>query len=120
VKAVQDKSTSGVTVSDLLEETLDTHVQVGGSAVGLSYRVLWEEFFSDDDWSRVKDLGGREYLKEVLPRLLVSWELQDATGKPIAITAEAIEAEKVPTRFLRLAEQAVLQAGQAPKGGASS
>ncbi len=110
----------GVKVSDLLEETGETVVHVGGSTVALVHRVLWEEFFSEDDWTRLKELGGREYLLEVLPKLLKNWDLVDDKGKVIPVTREAIESEKVPTRFLRLAEQAVLRAQDGPKGSASS
>src|SRR5437763_5603666 len=104
----------GVKVSDLLEESATASVQVGGQTVGLVYRVLWEEFFSDEEWEAIKALSGREYLVAVLPKLLKSWELTDMQGEPVLVTAEAIAAHNVPTRFLRLAEKAVLEAQDGP------
>jgi len=110
----------GVKVSDLLEEAGEATVHIGGQAIGLVYRVLWEEHFSEEEWEQIKERSGRDYLTAVLPKLLKSWDLTDGDGNPIPVTAEAIGAHNVPTRFLRLAEQAVLEAQDGPKGGASS
>jgi len=110
----------GVKVQDLLDETQPAQVQVGGSAVGLECRVLWEEQFDETVWERLGELKGRDYFVEVLPRMLVSWELQDADGQPIPVTREAIEQHHVPTRFLRLAEKAALEVQeQGPLGKGS-
>ena len=107
----------GVKVSDLLEESARASVLVAGHQVDVEYFVLWEERFSSEDWERIQELSGREYLLEVLPRLLKSWDLTDGKGKPIPVTAEAIAEHSVPTRFLRLTERAVLED---PKGSAAS
>lgn len=109
-----------VKVSDLLEESAQTSVQIGGQSVGLVYRVLWEEQFSEDAWEAIKALAGREYLVAIMPKLLRSWELTDDGGAEIPVTAEAIAQHQVPTRFLRLAEKAVLEAQEAPKDSAAS
>lgn len=108
-------------VQDLLEESAETQVQVGSDkAVGLVYRLFWDELFAEDDWDSIKQLRGREYMAALLPKLLVSWDIQDADGAAIPVTAEAITAHKVPMRFLRMVEKAVLEAADGPKGSAAS
>jgi hypothetical protein len=110
---------SSVKLSELLEEVATTDVKVGGTTFSVSYRAFWMRQFSDEDWTRVRSLPGRDYVKEVLPRMLTSWEITDADGTPIPITPEAFDQHELPTELLGAIELAVVQGGLAGKASSN-
>lgn len=126
---------TGVKLSDLLDETGSTEVHIGGASISITYVVIWEARFTEDEWAEIRRtrtegegdaarevpvLEPREYFGRVLPRLLKSWDLVDDDGQPIPITAGAFEQYHIPTRLLRMCETAVLESMTAGKTNGTS
>jgi hypothetical protein len=72
------------------------------------FYALWRERFDADQWSETLGLNGREYLKVVLPKTLVSWALIDSDNVQIPVTAEAIEQHHIPDALLFAIERRAL------------
>jgi hypothetical protein len=95
-------------LSDLLAEKAKTEIQIGGATVAVVFFVLWRERFSDEEWTQLLAATGREYLKMLLPRILVSWDIVDDEGHAIPPSAEAIEQHHIPDALLFAIERRVL------------
>src|SRR5437588_11703651 len=87
-------------LSDLLAEKAKAEIQVGGATVGIVFFVLWRERFSDEEWTQLLAATGRDYLKLLLPRIVVSWDIVDDDGHAIPLTADAIEQHHIPDTLL--------------------
>lgn len=111
---------SGVSIDSLLEETGSAEIKTGGASFTVQYHAWWETQFTDEEWDEFKKLASRPYLLRVLPKLLTQWDLVEADGSAVPITAEAMERHKMPTRLLRMIETAVVDSAAAGKGSASS
>jgi hypothetical protein len=107
-------------IAELLAETGTAEIKTVGASFSITYHSWWEDRFSDEDWNKFRELPAREYMKEVLPRLLVSWDLEDADGNQLPITAEAIEQHHLPTRLLTMMEKAVVDSVAAGKASSAS
>jgi hypothetical protein len=102
-------------LSDLLAEKVKADIQVGGSTFAIVFYVLWRERFSEEEWERLLALRGREYLKVLLPRVVVSWDLVDDEGHAVPVTAEAIEQHQIPDTLLFACERRALNSDLAGK-----
>lgn len=107
-------------ITDLLAETGTAEIKTAGTSFKIQYHSWWEDKFSDGDWDRLREMPAREYLKEVLPKLLVSWDLEDGNGAAIAITPASMDEHQLPTRLLRMIEAAVVDSVSAGKASSSS
>lgn len=95
-------------LSALLAEKAKADIEVGGSSLGIVFYVLWRERFSDEEWTQLVGLTGRDYLKTVLPRVLASWDLVDDDGHAVPVTADAIEQHNIPNTLLFAVERRAL------------
>lgn len=94
-------------LSDLLAERAKGEVIVGGSRVEIVFFVMRRERFTDDEWAQILALTGREYLKVLLPKVIVSWDIVDDSGTMIPITPESFDQYHVPDVLLFAMEQRV-------------
>jgi hypothetical protein len=95
-------------LSDLLAEKAKVDIQVGGASVNVVFFVLWRERFTDEEWTQLLAATGREYLKMLLPRVVVSWDIVDDDGHSIPVTVEAIDQHHIPDVLLFNIERRVL------------
>lgn len=102
-------------LSELFEEKAKATLQIGGANVEIQWYVLWRRRFGEDEWTELIAKPGREHLKMLIPRLLVSWGITDDNGTMIPITAEAIEEYNIPTDVLAAIETRVVPADLAGK-----
>lgn len=87
-------------LSNLLAEKTKGEIQVGGTTLPFTYWAMWRERFTEDEWKELWTVGGRDQYKRLLPRVLISWDLESDDGQPIPITAEAFDANEVPDDLL--------------------
>jgi hypothetical protein len=87
-------------LSNLLAEKSKGDIQVGGSTIAFTFHTFWRERFSEEETAGFLELSTRDYLKAWLPRVLVTWDLSDDDGKPVPVTAEAIEQHALPDSLL--------------------
>lgn len=87
-------------LSNLLAEKSKGEIQVGGTACTFTYWSMWRQRFSEDEWAALLAVNGREHYKILLPRVMITWDLEGADGQPIPITAEAFEANEIPDDLL--------------------
>lgn len=92
---------------NLLAEKAKAEIQIGGSTVTVVFNVMWREQFSDEEWTALLGLKGRDYLKMLLPRALQSWDITDDDEHAIPCTAEAFDQFALPDRLLIAVENAV-------------
>jgi hypothetical protein len=109
------KGVTRVKLHELLAERAKADIQVGGASVQFEYWVLWRERFSDEEWEHLLSLRGRDYLKAMLPKVLLSWDIVDDSGAPIPITAEAFDQFHIPDRLLASFDQRVFNSDLAGK-----
>lgn len=102
-------------LSDLLAEKAKGEVQIGGATVNFTFHVMVRERFSDDEWTELLALRGRDYLKRLLPQVLTSWDIVDDGGSAIPITAEGFDQYGVPDALLLVIERRVFQSDLAGK-----
>lgn len=105
-----------VKLTDVLDDTGTCKVKAGKATVTLTYRVFWERQFAEGEREKAGDLDVHEYYKVVIPALVSDWDLLDAEGKPMAVTAEAMEASGIPDKFWRWCQDAVIEAIDQGKG----
>lgn len=104
-------------LSDLIAEKAKAEIQVGGSTFAITFYVLWRQRFSTDEWTALMALTGREHLKLLLPKVLLSWDFVDDDGHAVPVTAEAIEQHNIPVDLLNPIAQRVVNSdlsGKAP------
>jgi hypothetical protein len=89
-----------VKLSDLLAEKTKGEIQVGGSIVGFVFHTFWRDRFNDEERASHLTMPFREYAKMWLPRVLISWDLQDGDGHGVPVTAEAIDQHNLPDPLL--------------------
>lgn len=94
-------------LSDLLAERANASIDIGGSKLAFVFYVMLRERFSDDEWTALVASTGREYLKTLLPRALLSWDLVDDDGHAVPVTADAIEQHGVPDALLFAIERRI-------------
>lgn len=92
-------------LSDLLAEKAKADIQIGGSTVSITFYAIWRERFTDDDWSALLALKGRPYLKSILPRIVLSWDVLNDSGEHIPITADAFDQYEIPDELLLAIEE---------------
>ncbi|GAC1329867.1 MAG: hypothetical protein NVSMB2_28730 [Chloroflexota bacterium] len=97
-----------VKLSSLLVEKAKADIQVGGASFGIVFYVMWRDRFTPEEFADLVRLTGREYLKVVLPRVLVSWDFVDDDGHAVPVTAEAIEEHAIPDTLLFACERRAL------------
>jgi hypothetical protein len=95
-------------LSDLLAEKTKADIQVGDTSFTIVFYVIWRERFTADEWTALLKLRGREYLKVLLPRVMVSWDLVDDDGHAVPVTADAIEQHEIPDTLLFACERRAL------------
>lgn len=94
-------------LSDLLAEKANAELTVGGATLAITFYVLWRNRFSDEEWTALLALKGREYLKTVLPKIILTWDLVDDDGHAIPVTSDAIEQHHMPDALLIAIEHRV-------------
>jgi hypothetical protein len=87
-------------LSDLLAEKARAEIQVGGATVNVMFYVLWRDRFSEGEWADLIATPGREHIKQLLPRIALSWDIEDDDGHAVPITAEAFDQHNLPTDLL--------------------
>src|SRR5258708_8467474 len=87
-------------LSDLLAEKAKAELQVGGATVNIVFYVMPRERFTEEEWTALLALRGRDYLKAMLPHTLISWDIVDDSGTQIPVTPEAFDHNQVPDVFL--------------------
>lgn len=87
-------------LSDLVAEKAKADIQVGGATINVTFYVLWRERFSDEEWTALIGSSGRDHLKQLLPRIALSWDVTDDEGHDVPITAEAFDQYDIPTDLL--------------------
>lgn len=107
-------------LSGLLAEKAKADIQVGGSTLAITFYVMWRERFSDDEWTELLALTGRDHFKMLLPRVLVSWDLVDDEGQSVPVTAEAIDQHNIPTTLLRACADRAVQSDLSGKVSSSN
>lgn len=109
-----------VTMSYLLAEKGKGEIQVGSSTLTIVFYVMWRERFSDDEWTELLALTGRDHFKMLLPRVLVSWDLVDDEGHAVPVAADAIDAHNIPTALLRACADRAVQSDLSGKVSSSN
>lgn len=94
-------------LSNLLSEKAKGDVQIGGSTLAITFHVMRRERFTDEEWTALLASTGRDYLKALLPKVLVSWDLVDDGGTAIEVSAEAIDQHNIPDALLFAIERRV-------------
>lgn len=94
-------------LSDLLAEKAKGDIQIGGSTLAFQFYVMLRERFTEEEWTELLALNGRDYLKVLLPRVLISWDLVDVDGHAIPVTTEAIDQHEIPDALLFAIERRV-------------
>lgn len=94
-------------LSDLLAEKAKAEMEIGGSKLQFTFFVMVRERFTEEEWTALLAATGRDYLKMLLPRVVVSWDLVDDDGHAVPVTAEAIDQHGIPDRLLFGIEQRV-------------
>jgi hypothetical protein len=107
-------------LSNLLAEKAKAEIEIGGSKLSIVFYVMWRERFSQSEWDELLALTGREYLKVVLPRVLVSWDLVDDDEHAVPVTADAIEQHHIPDGLLFACERRALTSDLAGKAMTSN
>jgi hypothetical protein len=107
-------------LSSLLAEKAKGEVQIGGSTLQIVFFVMLRERFSDDEWTSLLAMTGREYLKTLLPRVLVSWDLVDDNDQAVPVTAEAIEQHHIPDALLFAIERRIFGSDLSGKATSSN
>lgn len=87
-------------LSELLAERAKAELTVGGSTLHVTFYVLWRDRFSEGEWADLLTLKGREHIKQLLPRIALSWDIEDDDGHAVPITAEAFDQHNLPTDLL--------------------
>lgn len=105
---------------DLVSETAKGNVQIGGSTVEFTFYVMPRERFSQDEWDALLAMKGREYLRVLLPKVLISWDITDADGTMISPSAEAFDQHKIPDVLLFAIERRLFQSDLSGKVTSSS
>ncbi len=95
-------------LSDLIAEKAKAEIQVGGSSFAIVFYVLWRSRFTPDEWTELMALTGRDHLKMLLPKVVISWDLVDADGHAVPVTAEAIDQHDIPVELLNPIAQRVV------------
>lgn len=99
---------------NLVAEKAKAEIQIGGSTVPFVYYVVVRERFTDEEWEQLLGLRGRDYLKMLLPKVIVSWDIVE-DGQPIPITAEAFDQFHIPDVILTAFERRVFAGDLAGK-----
>lgn len=108
-------------LSALIAEKGKADIQIGGSSFGIVFYVLWRSRFEPEkEWPELMALGGREHLKMLLPKILLSWDLVDDDGHAIPVTAEAMEQHEIPDALLNACAQRIVNSDLSGKVPTSS
>src|SRR5437588_2394965 len=94
-------------LSDLVAEKARADIQVGAASIAITFYVMLRERFSADEWEHLLALRGRDYLKALLPQILISWDIVDDGGSAIPITGEAFDQYQIPDVLLFAIERRV-------------
>lgn len=94
-------------LSDLLAERAKAEILVGGATVTVTFYVIWRERFTDEEWTALLALKGHEYLKTILPKIILTWNLVDDDEHAIPVTADAIDQHHMPDALLLAIESRV-------------
>jgi hypothetical protein len=87
-------------LSELLAEKAKAELTVGGSTLHVTFYVLWRERFSDEEWTDLLALKGRDYLRAILPKIVLDWDVVDDDDHAIPVTAEAFDQHDIPDALL--------------------
>lgn len=107
-------------LSDLLAEKAKAEIQVGGATVAIVFYVMWRERFSEEEMTELLAMTGHEYLKVLLPRVLVSWDIVDDDQHAIPVTADALDQHHIPDTLLFAIERRALGSDLSGKATSSS
>lgn len=107
-------------LSDLLAEKAKADIQVGGSMLAITFYVMLRQRFSEEEWDRLLAMKGRDYLKTLLPRVLVSWDLVDDDGHAVPVTADAIDQHNIPDVLLYAIERRIFGSDLSGKATSSN
>lgn len=101
-------------LDDLVAVRAKSEIQVGDMTVSFTYYPVVRKRFSEDEWQRLMAQRGRDYLRELLPRVVPTWDISTDDG-PIPVTAEAFDQYDIPDVILQAIERRIFNSDLAGK-----